>query len=234
MSKSFMNWSSGKDACYSLLAIKPHLKPELLFTTISKELQRVSMHGLHKSLLEQQAKALNIPLRIAELEKSSSHAAYEKLMQEEMAQLKAQGFETAIFGDIFLEDLKLYRERMLSTVPMEAHFPLWKKDSKILAKEIIKSGIKAIVVCVDGQKLPEDFAGRIYNEQFLNDLPEKIDPCGENGEFHTFCFDGPMFKNPVDFELGGINKSTYPVPKGSESHLTEYVFYFRDLIAKHG
>jgi uncharacterized protein (TIGR00290 family) len=231
--KALFNWSSGKDSALALYNIIQENQYEVttLLTSINKEFQRISMHGVHVNLLEQQASLLGIPLTKMELPKEPSMEEYQEIMNTTMAEIKAQGITHSIFGDIFLEDLRQYREKQLHSIGMQAVFPLWKQNTSDLIREFLKLGFKTIVTCVNGAYLDKSFAGRIIDQQFLDDLPENIDPCGENGEFHTFTFDGPIFKSPVQFEIGETVKKTYPKPKSSpEDQDEEYVFWFCDLI----
>ena len=202
--KAYLNWSSGKDAMLALhqLQSSPELSVEKLVTTVNTDFNRVSMHGLSISLLEKQAERLQLPLYQIPLSGNVSMKVYNETMQKHVSYLKKEGFSHSVFGDIFLEDLKTYREEQLSKVELQAIFPLWKKDSRSLVKEFIDMGYKAVVVCTNANYLGESFCGRIIDHQFLADLPLTVDPCGENGEFHTFVFDGPLFTSPIDFELG--------------------------------
>lgn len=204
MKKAYLNWSSGKDATFTLHKVMEANKfsVEKLVTTINTDLNRVSMHGIRKELLEQQAKSIGILLDTIPFHGDISMDTYTTIMHKHTSQLKSEGFEAAIFGDIFLEDLMDYRKNQLKEIGLEGEFPLWKEDTANLAQEFIELGYKAIVVCVNAKLLDESFCGRIFDERFLADLPEEVDPCGENGEFHTFVFDGPLFKTPVDFRLG--------------------------------
>lgn len=233
--KAIFNWSSGKD---SALALYKTLKEEnleivSLLTSINEEFQRISMHGVHVSLLEKQAKSLGLNLIKMEIPKEPSMEQYREIMTRTMSGIQAQGVTHSIFGDIFLEDLRKYREDQLKAIGMEAVFPLWKQNTTDLIREFLDLGFKTIVTCVNETYLDQSFAGRIIDESFINDLPENVDPCGENGEFHTFTFDGPVFKEPIPFEIGETVKKTYPKPKNSpEDEDGEYVFWFCDLILK--
>ncbi|UJH67671.1 diphthine--ammonia ligase [Allomuricauda sp. SCSIO 65647] len=230
--KTFFNWSSGKDAAMALHSIQEEksLAVELLLTTINVKYDRVSMHGLHRSILEEQARAIEIPLEVLELDESPSMEDYHHLMTEKLTALKARGYTHTVFGDIFLEDLRNYRETMLAQMGIKAIFPLWKKDSKRLLLDFIDNGFKAIVICCNAELLPKSFCGRLIDHDFLNDLPKNVDPCGENGEFHTFCFDGPIFKKPVYFSKGKIIYRTYPAPQSEEGAMQqEYGFWYCDL-----
>ncbi|SIT27069.1 diphthine--ammonia ligase [Chryseobacterium gambrini] len=233
--KAIFNWSSGKDSALALYKILKEEKFEVtsLLTSINKEFQRISMHGVHVSLLEKQAESLGFPLIKMELPKEPTMEEYRELMSKTMNDLKSQGITHSIFGDIFLEDLKKYREDQLRSIGMEGVFPLWKINTTDLIREFLDLGFKTIVTCVNETYLDKSFAGRIIDEDFIKDLPENVDVCGENGEFHTFTFNGPIFKNPVEFEIGEIVKKTYPKPKSDEnSEDDEYVFWFCDLIVK--
>lgn len=233
--KVIFNWSSGKD---SALALYKTLKEDQfevtsLLTTINKEFQRISMHGVHVSLLEQQAESLGFPLRKMELSKEPSMEEYRKIMSKTLNEIQSQGVTHSIFGDIFLEDLRKYREDQLRSIGMEGVFPLWKINTTDLIHEFLDLGFKTIVTCVNEMYLDKSFAGRIIDKDFINDLPENVDPCGENGEFHTFTFDGPIFKNPIQFEIGEVIKKTYPKPKSNPDDQDEdYIFWFCDLILK--
>ncbi|WP_419869644.1 Dph6-related ATP pyrophosphatase [Chryseobacterium sp. CT-SW4] len=233
--KAVFNWSSGKDSALALYAIQKenNVKVTSLLTSINTEYQRVSMHGVPISLLEQQAKSLDLPLIKMEIPKEPTMEEYQKIMAETMNRLQSQGITHSVFGDIFLEDLRNYREEQLKSIGMKAVFPLWKKNTLELIYEFIDLGFKTIVSCVNETYLDKSFAGRVIDENFIKDLPENVDPCGENGEFHTFTFDGPIFNFPIEFEVGEIVKKTYPRPKESEDkHDGDYVFWFCDLVPK--
>ncbi len=231
--KALFNWSSGKDSALALYQTLQENRYEVavLLTSINQEFQRISMHGVSVSLLEKQAESLGIPLIKMELPKEPSMEEYRQMMSKTMTDVQAKGITHSIFGDIFLEDLRKYREDQLKAVGMEAVFPLWKRKTSQLIQEFLALGFKTIVTCVNGSYLDKSFAGRIIDQKFIDDLPENVDPCGENGEFHTFTFDGPIFKKPVQFEIGETVKKTYPKPKTSpEEEDGEYIFWFSDLI----
>lgn len=233
--KALFNWSSGKDSALALYKILNEDKFDVacLLTSINEEYQRISMHGVHVSLLEQQASSIGLPLIKMEIPKEPSMEQYRDIMNKTMAGVKSKGITHSIFGDIFLEDLRKYREDQLSAIGIKAVFPLWKKDTTTLIHEFLDLGFKTIVTCVNETYLDKSFAGRVIDEKFIKDLPKNVDPCGENGEFHTFTFDGPIFKNPIQFEVGDIVKKTYPKPKIDENAEEEdYVFWFCDLISK--
>ncbi|MDQ8143553.1 diphthine--ammonia ligase [Chryseobacterium sp. CFS15] len=233
--KAIFNWSSGKDSALALYKTlkEDKFKVASLLTSINKGFQRISMHGVHVSLLEKQAESLGFPLIKMEIPKEPSMEEYSEIMSKTMNDIKSQGVTHSIFGDIFLEDLRKYREDQLQSVGMKAVFPLWKQNTADLINEFLSLGFKTIVTCINETYLDKSFAGRIIDQDFINDLPENVDPCGENGEFHTFTFDGPIFKNPIAFEIGETVKKTYPKPKSDENENDgEYVFWFCDLVAK--
>jgi uncharacterized protein (TIGR00290 family) len=236
--KSFFNWSGGKDsslALYHLLNDKNY-SIEKLLTNISGEYQRVSMHGVREGFIQQQAASIGIPLQTLALSHEPSMAEYESYMIKAMNGLQEQNFTHSIFGDIFLEDLKIYRETQLAKVAMTAVFPLWKRDTTELIHEFIDLGFKTIVVCVNEKHLDKSFCGRIIDKNFIADLPANVDVCGENGEFHTFVFDGPIFKQPVTFTVGDIILRNYTAPKNQTDNcfkpvlVEDYGFYFCDLL----
>ncbi len=192
------------------------------------------MHGLRRELMEVQLSAIGIPYSTVELPENPSMEEYNNAMETTVIKLKNKGFTTAAFGDIFLEDLRKYREEKLATVSIKALFPLWKKDTHLLSKSFIEAGFKAIVVCCSAQLLNESFIGRIYDADFIESLPADVDPCGENGEFHTFCFDGPLFSHPVKFTKGEVIKRTYKNPSTCKNNDTttpsEIGFWYCDLL----
>ncbi|WP_294275895.1 diphthine--ammonia ligase [uncultured Chryseobacterium sp.] len=231
--KAVFNWSSGKDSALALYKTlqEDRLEISALLTSINKEFGRVSMHGLPVSLLERQAESLGFPLIKMELPKEPSMEEYREIMDTTMNAIRNMGVTHSVFGDIFLEDLRKYREYQLQAIGMQAVFPLWKQDTTSLIQEFLTLGFKTIVTCVNETYLDSGFAGRIIDQDFLKDLPGHVDPCGENGEFHTFTFDGPIFKNPVAFDIGETVRKTYPKPKAHENEEAgEYVFSFCDLI----
>lgn len=227
-----MNWSGGKDS--SLCLYKALQSGEYhisnLLTSVNAAHDRISMHGVRRSLLEKQAKSIGIPLTTIELPEQPDMNEYENAMLNKVNELKETGCTHAIFGDIFLEDLKIYREQKLATAGIECAFPLWKIDTTQLVHEFIELGFKSIIVCVNEQYLDKSFCGRIINKDFLNDLPKNVDPCGENGEFHSFVFDGPIFKTPIAFTKGAIVYKTYTAPKVDADTNPVYGFYFCDLL----
>jgi len=206
MKKVLFSWSGGKDSALALHEIQNNPKYEIvsLLTTVTKDYDRVSMHGFRTDLLEAQAASLSLPLKQIKISKDATNDEYENQMRESLAQFQNEGVHSVVFGDIFLEDLKKYREDKLAQVDMGAIFPIWKKDTNELANKFVNSGFKALITCVDTNVLDARFTGRDYNKDLLNDLPAGIDLCGENGEFHSFVFDGPTFKEPLGFERGEV------------------------------
>ncbi|HYO22980.1 MAG TPA: ATP-binding protein [Flavisolibacter sp.] len=196
---------------------------------------RVSMHGVRKKLLEQQAAAIGLPLHTIELPEMPGMAVYEDAVHKTHRQLKSGGCTHVIFGDVFLEDLKVYRESLLAKEDLQCLFPIWKMESREVVRQFLSLGFKAIVICVNSTFLDQGFCGRLLDESFLNDLPPNVDPCGENGEYHSFVFDGPVFPQPVAFTKGGIVFKEYAAPKHDDCFTTakkELGFYFQDLMAR--
>lgn len=236
MKKAIFNWSGGKDSALALYHILNGNVFEIvsLFTSVNADTERITMHGVNHNLLELQAQRLNLPLKTLRLPANTNMTNYNSLMKSAISEFKSEGITHSIFGDIFLEDLKHYREEKLSEVGVEAIFPLWQMESKSLAREFISLGFKTIIVSVNGDKLDKSFVGRVYDEQFLEDLPKEVDPCGENGEFHTFVYDAPMFSEPIPFTKGEIVEKRYPKPNEDDcftsNEAKETVFYFQELI----
>ena len=228
---AFMNWSGGKDSAlclYKVLQSKQY-HIQCLLTNVNASHHRVSMHGVRRSLLEMQAASIGIPLQTIELPEQPSMKEYEEMMTKKLNELKSSGFTKAIFGDIFLEDLKNYREQKLKQLNIDCIFPLWKIDTTELLKQFIALGFKAIIVCVNEKDLDKTFCGRLIDDSFISDLPVNVDACGENGEFHSFVFDGPIFKQPVKFSKGEIVYKLYDAPKQNNVS-SKYGFYFCDLL----
>lgn len=231
--KAFLNWSSGKDSAYSLYQLQQTKEHEVtcLMTTVNESFGRVSMHGITVDVLQRQAQCIGLPLDIVYLPEQLTMAEYETVITDKLSTYKAEGISYSIFGDILLEDLKTFREKQLARLDMTGVFPLWKRDTKELVNEMVESGLKTIVVCVNEQYLDKRFVGRTIDKQFIADLPEGVDPCGENGEFHTFAYDGPMFKQAVNFEVGEIVYKTYDAPKqDDQAEVHQYGFWFLDIL----
>ena len=222
--KVVMSWSGGKDSSLALYHLLKSEKYEVvsLMTTVYEPHKRVSMHGIHESLLEAQAEAIGIPLVKVYLNEKT-HEAYEEAMKGHLLAFKEQGVNNVAFGDIFLEDLRKYREERLEEVGMNAVFPLWNIPTVLLAKEFITEGFLTHICSVDDSLLEKEHVGVRYDSDFLASLPESVDPCGENGEFHSFCYDGPIFKNRVRFVRNGIVEKTY------ETKDKLYRYWFSDI-----
>jgi uncharacterized protein (TIGR00290 family) len=204
--KVIMTWSGGKDSAIALYEIQKNFDFDItaLLTTMTMGYDRISMHGVQRVLLEEQAESLGIPLETVYLNKKSSDEDYEQKMEEKLLDYKNKGVRDVVFGDIFLEDVRKYREKNLAKVEMNGIFPLWKRRTDKLVQKFLEMGFMAIVTCVDSEQLDGSFSGREINEQFIKDLPEGVDPCGENGEYHSFVYDGPIFNKPVEFERGEV------------------------------
>ncbi|HEV2990677.1 MAG TPA: ATP-binding protein [Candidatus Angelobacter sp.] len=202
--KVLLSWSSGKDSAWALHVLRQQAGLEIagLITTINSAFDRVAMHSTRRSLVEMQAAAAGLPLVPVPLPWPCSNADYECAMKAVCDQAVADGVSAIAFGDLFLADIRAYRERQLANTGLEPLFPLWQIPTDELAREMISSGLKARLVCVDPKKLHSGFAGREFDEQLLRDLPGGVDPCGENGEFHTFAYAGPMFSHPIRITAG--------------------------------
>ncbi len=198
------SWSSGKDSAYALhqLLNDPSYEVVSMITTITSGYDRISMHGIRIKLLDEQSKQIGLPLYKIPIPKNCSNEDYKKAMEKAMKHFLKLGIKTVAFGDIFLKDVKEYRIKQLAKVGMNAIFPLWGINTRKLSCDFIKSGFKSIISCVDTRKVNRSFSGRLYNNGFLNNLPNDCDPCGENGEFHSFVFDGPIFKAPIHIKTG--------------------------------
>src|SRR5438105_2489633 len=206
--KTLLSWSSGKDSAWALHVLRQRSDLEIagLMTTVNQLFQRIAIHGVRLELLQRQAEAVGLPLHIVDLPYPCSNSEYEVAMEKFIEQSKQKGIECMAFGDLFLADIKEYREAKLTGTGIEALFPIWLTPTDQLAKDMISSGLRAVVTCVDPKQVPASFAGREFNEQFLIDLPDQVDPCGERGEFHTFAFDGPMFDRAVGVEVGEVTE----------------------------
>ena len=204
--KTLLSWSSGKDSAWALHILRGVSDVEVvgLMTTVNQVHQRVSIHAVRLELLQRQAKAVGLPLQVIDLPSPCTNSQYEAAMEIFVGESKRRGIDCFAFGDLFLADIKEYREAKLAGTGITPLFPLWQTPTDRLAKEMISSGLRAVVTCVDPQHLPVSFAGREFNEQFLADLPGTVDPCGERGEFHTFAYDGPMFEEPVRIGRGPV------------------------------
>jgi uncharacterized protein (TIGR00290 family) len=204
--KVLVSWSGGKDSAVALYEVLEGGGHEIqaLITTVSEEFGRISMHGVRRSLLVRQAGSLGLPLREVMLPPDPSNREYEVRMEDLLVEYKGRGVSRVVFGDVFLEDVRDYREGNLARVGMEGIFPLWGRDTDSLARTFIELGFKAVLTCVDTEALDGGFVGRAFDERLLSELPEGVDASGENGEFHTFVYDGPIFQQPIAFEKGEV------------------------------
>jgi uncharacterized protein (TIGR00290 family) len=206
MKRILLSWSSGKDSAWALHLLRQSGKYEIagLLTTFNQEFDRVAMHGVRRALVEQQAIAAGIPLWAVPLPWPCSNADYETIMAHTCAKAVAEGIATIAFGDLFLEDVRAYREKQLKGTGLEPIFPVWGLPTPALAREMISAGLRARLTCVDTAKLDAAFAGREFDETLLNELPEETDPCGEKGEFHSFVYAGPIFRRPIEISSGEV------------------------------
>lgn len=217
--KVLLSWSGGKDATLALRELQASREYEVtaLLTTVTEEYDRITMHGVRRVLLERQARAVGLPLHTVFISSATTDEEYRGKMREALQRHLDAGVSCVAFGDLFLEDVRRYREENLAQIDLQAVFPLWKRDTTELAHSFVDAGFKAIITCVDGQHLDGSFVGGRFDEQLLADLPPSVDPCGENGEFHSFVYDGPIFSNAVGYTIG-------------ETVLRDDRFYFCDLL----
>jgi len=234
-SKAIFCWSGGKDSAYCLHKV---LREELfdvkyLLTTVNDRFKRISMHGVRGELLDRQAEAIGIPLLKVRVSEGTNNE-YERQMETVLLKAKAEGVSDVIFGDIFLEDLRTYREYNLARVGMKGVFPIWKMDTTNLINDFIARQFKAVVCCVNDGYLGEEWAGREVNKSFIEQLPASVDPCGENGEYHTFCYDGPLFKSKIGFTVGEKVYKALETKAGNACALPANAktkgFWYRDLL----
>jgi uncharacterized protein (TIGR00290 family) len=199
-----LSWSGGKDSALTLWVLgREHgVVPRALITTVTEVYERISMHGVRRSLLARQAEAIGVPLVEVEIPVACTNEVYEGRMARAFASEPLASIEAVAFGDLFLEDIRAYREERLAAAGRRGCFPLWHRDTADLAREFIAAGFEAILVCVDPTKLDRSFAGRRFDQRLLDDLPAGVDPCGENGEFHTFVYAGPILPEPIVVEVG--------------------------------
>lgn len=204
--KVIVSWSGGKDAALALHELKkqPEIEILSLLTSGSKHDARVVMHGVPLALIRRQADSLGYELQVMEMDPESRNEEYEKAMAAMLDTARNNCVSTVVFGDLFLEDVRRYRERMMAASGISAAFPLWGEDSRKVACSFMRLGFRALIVCVDRQKLGIEYLGCEFDEAFLDSLPPDVDPCGENGEFHSFVYDGPDFREPVPFGRGGV------------------------------
>ena len=199
-------WSGGKDSAVALhtLLQRPDVCIAALLTTVTETFDRISMHGVRRELLAQQAQSIGLPLHEVYIPPQCVNPIYEARMEEALRIHYAEGVRTVAFGDIFLEDLRAYREKNLARIGMTALFPIWKRDTRELIRSFHAARFRAIAACIDPKKLDRGFAGRELDDSFFRDLPTEVDPCGESGEYHTFVFDGPIFSNPIPIRAGEV------------------------------
>jgi len=204
--RAFISWSSGKDSAFALHEARRCGLAEIVgaLTTLNEAYGRVAMHGVRDSVLDQQIAALGLPVLKVLLPNPCTNQVYEERMAEAFERLKSQGVTHLVFGDLFLEDIRAYREKQLAAAGMTGIFPLWRRDTAALARDMIASGLTAHLVCVDPRHLSREFAGRRFDAGLLAELPAAVDPCGENGEFHTVVSAGPMFAAPIAVAIGAV------------------------------
>jgi len=204
--KVVLSWSGGKDSARALYEMRRSQEYEVvaLLTSFNGEYDRVTMHGVRRLLVEQQAEALSLPMESVVLPRVASNEEYESRTQAALARLQEVGVSAVAFGDIFLEDLRKYREDNLARIGMKAVFPIWGRDTRELTQSFVSLGFQSIVTCVDSRVLSKTFAGRVIDTSFLAELPPGVDPCGENGEYHSFVFAGPIFKQRIPVIVGEV------------------------------
>lgn len=202
----YLSWSSGKDSAWALEVLRADPGVELLglVCTVTEAFDRVAMHGVRRALLEEQARAAGLPLRVLPLPYPCSNEHYEAAMRSFVAEVVREGATHLAFGDLFLEDVRRYREALLAGTGLDPLFPLWGRDTRALAADMTAAGLRAWIVCVDPRQAPREWAGRIYDPAFVAAVPPEVDPCGERGEFHTFAFAGPMFRAPIAARAGEV------------------------------
>ncbi|OHD74375.1 MAG: ATP-binding protein [Spirochaetes bacterium RBG_13_68_11] len=221
MERVLMSWSGGKDSALALAEILNSGRYEIaaLLTTVTRDYDRISMHGVRRSLLKLQADSLGLRLEEVFIAKNASNVEYESSMRNILSKYKETGINAVVIGDIFLEDVRKYREQKLSLLDMRGIFPIWKIETRELVGRFIRTGFKAITTCVDTKVLGKEFAGRELNNAFLSELPDGVDPCGENGEYHSFVYDGPIFNRRIEITIG-------------EKVLRENRYFFCDLVER--
>jgi uncharacterized protein (TIGR00290 family) len=236
--KVTISWSGGKDSAFALFRVLLSGEYEVvhLHTVFNASNHRVGLHGIHETLIERQAESLGLKLHKLFLEESSNHDSYEKLMTVFYLQCAAEKIESVVFGDIFLEDLRIFRETMLTKAKMTGVFPLWKADTKMLLEDFINTGFKTLLCAADKRHFKDSQLGKTLDHNFIDTLRPGIDPCGENGEFHTFVYDGPIFKHPVIFQPGEVISKSYQYKiktANGEMLDTESMFWFKELLVNY-
>ena len=229
--KAVFCWSGGKDSAYGLhKVLRENLfDVKYLLTTVNDQHQRVSMHGVREELIERQAESIGIPLLKVRVQEGTNDE-YERAMERVLLKVKSQGIDHVIFGDIFLADLRTYRENNLAKIDMKGAFPLWKMDTSLLIHDFLRQQFKTVVCCTFDEYLGEAWAGREIDKAFLEQLPANVDPCGENGEYHTFCYDGPLFKKKIAFSLGEKIYKPLEIKTTDATPVAAKGFWFCDLI----
>ena len=233
--KAIFCWSGGKDSSYCLYKILTEnlFDVKYLLTTINDEFKRISMHGVREELLDIQTESIGIPLLKVRVTEGTNNE-YEKQMETALLKAKSEGINYVIFGDIFLEDLRVYRENNLSKIGMQGVFPLWKMDTTFLINDFIRLQFKTVVCCTNDGYLSEEWVGKEIDKSFIDELPTTVDPCGENGEYHTFCFDGPLFKKKIGFTVGEKIYKALEIKTDNDCTLpsanTTKGFWFCDLL----
>jgi uncharacterized protein (TIGR00290 family) len=204
--KAWLAWSSGKDSAWALHAVRQTREVNVvaLLTTINRDYSRVAMHAVRESLVEMQAAAVGLPLVKVPVPAHCKNQDYERSMASAMERARSEGVFYIVFGDLFLEDIRAFREKNLTACGMKAVFPLWRRNTRVLANEMLAGGLSAYITCVDPARLDRAFAGRRFDSKLLAELPREVDPCGENGEFHTFACAGPMLRPPLLISVGEI------------------------------
>ncbi|MDG6906425.1 MAG: adenine nucleotide alpha hydrolase [Nitrososphaerota archaeon] len=207
LEKVLLSWSGGKDSSLSYYEIRHIMDREIagLVTTVTQDYQRISMHGVRRELLRRQADAMRLQLYEVMIPKNASNEIYERQTRKTVLDIvEREKISQVVFGDLFLQDIRKYREKMFGELGISCEFPIWGKGTEELANFFVASGFKAIICCVDPKKIGKEFCGREYDLDLLFDLPVNVDPCGENGEFHTFVYDGPIFRKKIDVKVGEV------------------------------
>jgi uncharacterized protein (TIGR00290 family) len=225
MKKAYLNWSTCKDSNLALYRVQQadSYTVEALFSVVMADNAQIAMHEIGTVLLKKQAAAIGIPLTIFNFDPKWSKKEYGVAINQPLEKFKAAGIATALFGDLYLQDLRKKREENCLKAGIKADFPLWNIPSKKIVREFVDLGFKAIVTCIDNAVLPEEFLGRLIDDDFINDLPDQVDCCGENGEYHSFVFDGPTFSKPVDFTVTSKYFRDYPDSNSAHPHRYWYL-----------
>lgn len=228
--KAVFNWSGGKDSALALYKIMQddNYNVVSLLTTVNSQNKRSTMHGIPLSLLERQAESIGLPLYIVDLTPKGDMADYESAMTQAVNHFKSKGVYHFVFGDIFLHDVRSYRERQLTRHGIQVVEPLWDKTSTQIMEEFLASGLQTVIVTITDGILSEKLIGRMIDQELIDSLPDKVDVCGENGEYHTFCYAGGMFRKPVGFTLGKSLRQTFPI-RHDDGSIKEYSYWFANL-----